>query len=116
MARLALIALLLWTVAMAETRHYFRVEPSAMAQNFHTHVEVTGRVTLSKREGDGDWHMRLEDAKGFITAECIPEIPCPHPKVGQCVRVRGLSRFDDEHKWYEVHPVEKLEVVPCRAK
>ena len=122
---LLFIGLCAWLSAhgqTTETRHYFPVAPSAMAANHHTHVEVAGRVTLSKREGDGDWHMRLIDETTrnwkeripFVVAECIPELPCLHPKVGQCVKVRGISRLDGEHKWPEVHPVEKLEVMPCR--
>lgn len=114
MAKFALVVLALWTVAQGETRRYFVVAPSAMARNHHTHVQVTGRVMISKREGDGDWHIRIVDASGFVTAECIPELPCLHPKVGQCLRVRGISRFDGEHRWYEVHPVETLQVVPCK--
>lgn len=103
-------------------RHYFPVAPSAMAKNHHTHVQVTGKVTISKREGDGDWHIRITDGKGFAVAECIPELPCAHPKIGQCVRVRGISRIDGEHKypgtqvgWPEVHPVESLKVVNCHG-
>lgn len=106
----------------AETRHYFPVAPSAMAKNHHTHVQVAGRVTISQREADGDWHIRINDAQGFAVAECIPELPCAHPKVGQCVTVRGISRIDGEHKypgtqvgWPEVHPVESLKVVNCHG-
>lgn len=97
-----------------ESRHYFPVTPSAMSHNFHTHVEVRGKVTVSKREIDEDWHIRIEDSKGFIVAECIPELPCAHPKIGTCVQVRGISRFDGEHKWWEVHPVENLKEVSCQ--
>lgn len=95
-------------------RVYFEVAIADMPSNVHTHVAVTGKVTLVKREADGDLHMRLEDAKGnFVTAECIPTLPClTVPKVGATAMVRGISRFDGEHKWYEVHPVEQIKVQP----
>ena len=86
----------------------------------HTHVETTGRVTLLKKEADGDWHLRLDDGAGhFVVAEIVPNFPVRRPRVGQCVTVRGLRRFDDEspgHHWWEVHPVWQLTVVPCGRK
>jgi hypothetical protein len=75
-----------------------------------THIAVTGTVTLVKHEADGDLHIRLNEGAAFIVAECIPELPCVAPKLGQRVQVRGISRFDAEHGWYEVHPVESITV------
>lgn len=81
-----------------------------------THVETSGLVTLVKKEADGDTHIRLSDCDRFeacdgvpwIVAECIPELPCKAPKVGETITVRGISRFDGQHGWAEVHPVEQL--------
>ena len=93
-------------------RQYFTVSIADLAagRNFHTHVRVTGKVTLVKHEGDGDTHIVLSDGKSFVVAECIPKLPCQEPKVGDTITVEGISRFDGEHKWAEVHPVETIEV------
>jgi hypothetical protein len=100
-------------LALALLRPYFPVTIAQMAagKNFHTHVRVTGTVTEVASEPDGDTHIRLSDGQAFIVAECIPELPCRRPVLGQMVTVEGISRFDGEHKWYEVHPVEKLTIV-----
>src|ERR1700758_4352970 len=95
------------------SRPYFPVSISDLAagKNFHTHIQVTGKVTLVKHEADGDIHIKLEDGQGhFIVAECIPKLPCIPPKVGQIVIVEGISRYDGEHKWREVHPVEHIQI------
>jgi hypothetical protein len=102
---------LAWMLLLA-VRTYYPVSISDLAagKNFHTHVQVTGKVTLVKHEGDGDTHIVLSDGKNFIVAECIPKLPCQAPAVGQTITVRGISRFDGEHKWNELHPVESLKV------
>lgn len=98
LALLLLLSRIYWPVAIAD-----------MPQNVHTHVQVTGTVAYVKQEGDGDTHIRLvDDAKHFIVAECIPLIPCVAPKVGQKITVKGISRYDGKHKWYECNPVEVL--------
>jgi hypothetical protein len=76
-----------------------------------TRAEVNGTVTLVKREGDGDLHVRVSDGQHFIVAECMPEIPCLRPKVGDRISVEGITRFDGEHKWWELHPVTHLEIL-----
>lgn len=77
-----------------------------------TRAEVTGVVKLVKKErGDGDLHIRVSDGTHFIVAECMPQMPCTRPKVGDTVTVRGITRFDGEHKWWELHPVTGLEIV-----
>lgn len=105
-----LIALASVTV-LAQTRTYWPVTVQALAagQVVHTHVSVTGLVTYTRLEDDGDLHLRLAaDSTGspFIVAECIPLLPCRRPVVGRWVTVRGITRFDPEHRWWEVHPVE----------
>jgi hypothetical protein len=105
MPYLALLLLL-----AASGRQYFPVSIANLAagRNFHTHVRVTGKVVLVKHEADGDLHIRLSDGKHFIVAECIPELPCREPRIGETVTVEGISRFDGEHKWWEVNLVEHL--------
>jgi hypothetical protein len=75
-------------------------------------AEITGKVSYVSHEADGDWHFRVEDPKDskvFVVCEIIPELPMDHPKVGQSVTVRGVVRWDGEHKWGELHPVTKWE-------
>jgi len=91
-------------------RHYWKVSIARMATNKHTHVAVTGRVALVKHEGDGDLHIKVSDGNRFMVAECIPALPCSEPKIGDVITVRGISRYDGEHHWPEVHPVEKLTI------
>jgi|SRR5579859_4044232 len=104
-------------------------DPSHWSAKFGTHVEVTGWLTYKDHEADGDWHLRLCESaantemerSACVVAECIPSLPCAVPAVGDCVMVRGISRFDAEgwnpdsksgsHGWWEAHPVEELEVV-----
>jgi len=76
----------------------------------HTHVLVIGRVGyVNAHEADGDLHIRLQSLHDttFVVAECIPKLPCRVPKVGEVVTIKGISRFDPEHGWWEIHPVEE---------
>ncbi|HXU18965.1 MAG TPA: hypothetical protein VN788_00120 [Verrucomicrobiae bacterium] len=88
-----------------------------------THAEIAGWVDYEKKEGDGDEHIRVCDAKGIakmdakhcVVVECIPELPCKIPAKGAHVRVRGIARYDAEnpgHHWWEIHPVEQLAALP----
>jgi hypothetical protein len=76
----------------------------------HTHVAVTGIVAYTRIEDDGDLHIRLVADSGavFVIAECIPRLPCRRPRIGERITVKGIQRFDPEHAWREVHPVEEL--------
>jgi hypothetical protein len=103
----------LWLMLLLAVRTYYPVSIADLAagRNFHTHVQVTGKVVLVKHEADGDLHIRLSDGSQFIVAECIPKLPCQEPKRGQTVTVQGIYRRDQKHgNWAEVHPVESLEV------
>ena len=94
-----------------EPRQYFKVAIADMPANHYTHVEITGKVKSVKSERDGDTHIQVSDGADFIIAECIPKLPCSViPDVGQGVTIRGISRYDRENHWYEVHPVEEIEV------
>jgi hypothetical protein len=81
----------------------------AVGHCVHTHVSVTGTVApyYPKKEDDGDVHIKLLSPSGrFVIAECLPALPCPLPKAGQRITVKGISRHDPEHGWNEIHPVE----------
>lgn len=98
--------------AQALTRRYWLVpiDSLAVGRAKHTHVEVRGRVSAVRQEDDGDLHIVLQSLTSptFIVGECIPSLPCQRPRVGDTIRLRGISRRDPEHPWNEVHPVEAL--------
>lgn len=86
---------------------YHAVALKDLATTKWTHACTRGIVTLSKREADGDRHLRLEADGAFIVAEIIPQIPFPAPRVGQSVEVCGITRYDRAHGWPELHPVTR---------
>ena len=101
-------------------RPYKQVPLEDLSINSPTHVCVTGRVTLVRREADGDTHISLNPsikpkkngANLFIVAEIIPRLPVELiPKVGQVVNVCGIQRWDAKHRFMEVHPVETITVL-----
>ena len=75
-------------------------------------AKITGTVTLVKSEEDGDIHFRVENGGEFIICEITPPLPLPRPKVGQKVTVWGIVRYDGQHKWHEIHPVEGWQEFP----
>jgi len=107
-----LLAAPLW--AQETRRTYAIVELAAFARagSVHTHVQVTGWVAATHMERDGDRHIKLVPSPGartpFLIAECIPQLPCAAPAVGRRLTVQGISRYDREHGWWEVHPVEAI--------
>lgn len=104
-------------LALLVGRPYHVETVASMALSRSTHVEVTGLVTLVRKEADGDWHFRLSDQAGrFVVCEIVPSltgiptvvgyVQLVPPRRGQRVTVRGIRRYDTWHKWFEVHPVE----------
>lgn len=97
-----------------EGRLYHHVTIPALAHTTWTHAEIRGLVTLVRDEPDGDVHIRVEDPRRrFAIVEIIPAITLTRPKVGDCVRARGIVRFDKRHLWTELHPAESLEIFVC---
>lgn len=105
--------MILVLLLFAESLAYLHTTVAKMAtgQVHMTRAEVTGSVQIVRREDDGDWHIRVSDGKYFIVAECMPQLPCTLPKVGDKITVRGITRYDYEHSWYELHPVTGLEII-----
>ena len=89
-------------------RRYWPMTIAQVARALHTHGCVTGTVTERVTEADGDVHVRLEDGKSFLIAEIIPEIPVAAPAAGVRAEVCGITRYDGEHKWPELHPVFRV--------
>jgi len=77
-----------------------------------------------RKERDGDWHILL---KNKIVGECICQNKSTIPKVikacegyqkkfqrvhaGDVVTMQGVYVWDAKHRWYEVHPVNKLVII-----
>jgi hypothetical protein len=79
-----------------------------------THVAVAGLVVRVRLRSDGGWRVRLADTGGALAAaEFRPSRFIPLPPIGAWIIVRGPLRYDDQHRWYVVDPVE--EWVPARA-
>ena len=103
------ISVLLLLLALQQpVRTYWPISVDSLATGhvLRTHVQTSGLVTLVRHEADGDLHIKLVGRRGFIVAECVPELPCRVPKVGEHITVKGISRWDGEHKWAEIHIVE----------
>ena len=82
----------------------------------HTKASVEGIVDKVTQEPDGDYHILVRPQYApvglFLVTETIPEIKdLPIPNKGDHIRIWGITRFDEPHNWWELHPVigwEKL--------
>lgn len=92
-----------------------------------TRVELSGYIVYRAKEADGDVHLWVCDQdKQFpdemkpgkkvrshcFVAEIMPDLPPEglSPVVGLEMTIDGITRWDGEHKWLELHPVEKAAV------
>lgn len=67
---------------------------------------VVGTVIDELRASDGDWHINVQDEHGdILVVEMIPEYPLSLPNIGSKIKIWGITRFDLEHRWWELHPV-----------
>jgi hypothetical protein len=72
-----------------------------------THATVTGRVVRVRSCRDGGWRIRLAETGGALAAgEIRPSNPLPLPRVGARIVLRGALRYDEEHGWYAVDPID----------
>lgn len=97
--------------------------PTSASQPVDTHVSIEGYAQWTRREKDGDIHVRLcERRKGSadgpgrcVVAEIVPQVALGRPPAGKRapkIRVVGVTRWDHRHGWFEVHPVTSWERVP----
>jgi hypothetical protein len=47
-----------------------------------------------------------ETGGALAVAEIRSSNPLPLPRVGSYIQLRGVLRYDEEHSWYAVDPVE----------
>jgi hypothetical protein len=105
------LLLLLAQPATMPGRGYHKVSLEQMATTQWTHVETCGPVVYRRRMQDGDIHVTLDNGKAKVVIEIIPLIPLDPPKKGTIIRVRGISRWDRDHGWPEIHPAEAIWMV-----
>lgn len=92
-----------WTVTQKDTRIPVFPEP---------HACVQGVVAEIIQEQDGDTHIWLTmdgTTKGRFACEITPQDKLPAPQVGQRITVYGIFRYDLQHSWPEIHPVDHWE-------
>ena len=97
---------------------FHAVSISDIARSTEPHVVAEGYVSDVRIDNeDGDLVFKLVDdvkrPQPFIICEIISPIKVAPPPIGSRVRVYGVSRYDgqQDHQWYEVHPVLDIEVV-----
>ena len=71
------------------------------------HVTVSARVARVRARANGGWRIRLADTGGALAAgEIRASNPLPLPRVGARILLRGALRYDEQHGWYVVDPVD----------
>jgi hypothetical protein len=73
-----------------------------------TKVAVQGVVDKVEHEPDGDYHVTIRPPYlpfPVLVTELIPEIELPLPQEGDHIKIWGITRFDEPHNWWEIHPV-----------
>ncbi len=97
---------------------FHAVNIADMERNTQPHVVAEGYVSEVRFDrDDGDLTFKLvenlEETGPFVVCEIISPIRIEPPAVGSRVRVYGVSRYDgqENHQWYEVHPVLGIEQV-----
>lgn len=77
------------------------------------HVVIEGVVEKVIHEADGDHHLwvTLDNSKFMLACEIAPQNPIPDPAVGAHLRIYGIFRYDLQHGWPELHPVDYIEAI-----
>lgn len=76
------------------------------------HVAITGTVLEVIHEADADIHFWLRPdgtTKDRMACEIVPQNPLTPPAVGDHVTVFGIYRYDIQHGWDEIHPVDHIQ-------
>ncbi|TMC47831.1 MAG: hypothetical protein E6J14_14395 [Chloroflexi bacterium] len=94
-----------WVVSAKDTRIPLFPDP---------HACIVGTVSQVINEQDGDTHIWVTmdgTSKGRFACEITPQQKIAPPRVGQHIRVYGIFRYDLQHSWPEIHPLDHWEVV-----
>jgi hypothetical protein len=117
MKRFGIITLIViaGSLMAATGRYWYPVTISQITSGSvgHTHAQIGGYVTYVRHELDNDWHIQVCDSMAAsgthcLVTEVIPGLPLKLPKVGSHVVISGITRYDKEHGWWEIHPIEKI--------
>lgn len=102
---------ILWIIerSKGETEElYPLISISRLEKNLYwgPRAAVIGTVIDTEKIVDGDWHINIKDAEGMVlVTEMAPEYPLPVPAVGARVKIWGVTRYDLDHRWWELHPI-----------
>lgn len=68
---------------------------------------VMGTAVVVVHVSDGDTHINVKDETTgrTLVTEMVSEHPLPLPDVGSKIKIWGVTRYDLEHRWWELHPV-----------
>ena len=66
---------------------------------------IEGVVTDKVKAADGDWHIDITGPDGTLVTEFIPEYATTTPALGDRIQLWGITRYDIDHRWWEIHPV-----------
>lgn len=78
------------------------------------HWYIEGTVIELITEDDGDHHMWLKpdgSTKDRVACEFTPQQPLARPAVGAHIRVYGILRYDHQHQFWELHPIDLWEAM-----
>jgi 3'-phosphoadenosine 5'-phosphosulfate sulfotransferase len=76
------------------------------------HVTVVGTVVRVRRYSGG-WRIRLADTGGMLAAAEIRfSSRLALPRVGARILIHGRLRYDEQHGWHTVDPVEEWREAP----
>lgn len=104
-----------------------RLATAVCGSRIPTHVTVAGDVESVRKEADGDYHLSLCAPAGrpCVVVEIIPLLSAdrivePRERAakaraavrkGDRVEVTGITRWDAEHRWWEIHPATRIVVL-----
>ena len=92
-----------------------RLATAVCGSRIATHGTVTGDVASVRHEADGDYHLKLCAATGRPCVVVEPKERAAKARVavrkGDRVEVTGITRWDSEHRWWEVHPATRIVVL-----
>lgn len=77
-------------------------------------TDVASEMAGNFREGSRRFRLNdPDDPKAFVVCEILDGDPLRASKPGARVRVCGVSLYDSnpDHRWFEIHPVLKVEVL-----
>jgi len=85
----------------------------AGARAYGLRVTAIGRVARVRARGDGGWRLRLTDTGGALAAaEIRPSNLLPLPPRDVRILICGRVRYDPDHAWYTIDPVDAWREVP----